>query len=108
MLSSGLGAHVMSRRPLPSVGHRTSGPPFYVLCTELHFQLALTLNMCFLRPQDINVTEQHLHKRPCHIYQDPILLPIKEEKFCGLPSFADSKENKLWHPISKMSLSLDM
>ena len=98
----------MVRRPLRSVRHRTSRPPSYVLCTELHFQLALTLNMCFLRPQDINVTEQLLHKRPCHIYQDPILLPIKEEKFCGLPSFADSKENKFGHPVSKRSLSLDM
>ena len=100
----------MSRRPLLSVRHRASRPPSYVLCTELYFQLALalTLNMCFLRPQDINVTEQHLHKRPCHVYKDPILLPIKEENFFGLSTFADSKENKLWHPISKMSLSLDM
>ena len=88
----------MSRRPLRSARHRTSRPPS---STELHFQLVLTLNMCFLRPQDINVTEQLLHKRPCHIYQDPVFLPIEEEKFCGLPSFADSKENKLWHMISK-------
>ena len=80
----------------------------YLLCTELYFQLALTLNMCFLRPQDINVTEQHLHKRPWHVYQDPVLLPIEEEKFCRLPSIDDSKENKLWHLISKRSLSLGM
>ena len=46
VLSSGLGAHVMSRRPLRSVRHKTSRPPSHVLCTKLYFQLALHLGTC--------------------------------------------------------------
>ena len=74
----------MSRRPLRSVRHRTSRPPSYVLCTELYCQLALTLNMCFLRPQDINVNEQHLHKRGRVIYiKIRFYYRLKKKSFVG-------------------------